>query len=263
MKEKTWKYMSIVLIIISIVVLLTVFYPLNDDVLTLSNNVTLKKIGNINVTKINSEKVVFTAPEKTYTPSGVEVSQTKLTGGLIISKYHGWIQTIQLNGTRHVNKVEFGIARKGMPDDVIAFGITKKGSYWYGERWATISPEDLPEEYAAYWISVEFKSNPWIDDDIWIGVVSTADQTDSAYWMWAYSDQNPYPGGDMIKVREDWSFDGHETEYDGTFMVYTEEAAPQPPQISISIQTQVLTSLVLLFAGVISMIRYLVLIGML
>jgi len=271
MKEKTWKHISILLLIVSICFFTySVFSPVSDSIKTIKQQpITVTKTG---VEKITLNPGILSDSPKLLSPpdgSGLEVIQNKYNAGLTVCvEYRAWGQTLVFDETKHVTGIGIGIARKGTPSDYIAIGIgDNKYPIFHKKKYITF--DDVPEENTVYWCEYIF-GTPWVVNEgekLVLMVATGAPYDANNYWMWAISTQNPYPDGRIIQKSSDgskWDYPSDYADWDGTFYVYTQEAAVQPPSISISMNAGSLAlGTLTLLGAILAGIRYGILIGML
>jgi len=264
MKEKNWKYLSILLLIVSILFLAYSIYTPNSTGISLEKSTILEK-GTLTVLTPG------TIPLDVPSGAGLELIQDKFTAGLIITYNHrAWGQTIVFDSQKHVNGIWIAVARVGMPSEPIGFGISRNDKPFF-ERSNWIYADELPQENTGYWIECYFTNKPWVvnaGEKLVIEVASASEWDENNHWLWLISTQNPYPSGRIIQASSDWTHWDYPSDYanwDGTFAVFTEEAAPQPPVISVTLSpgtAGILGSLTLLGA-ILAGLRYGILIGIL
>ena len=267
MKKEHWKYLTLSLSIISLVFLAYGFMFSSAS----GVNVTEYAPIAIESTSYDAVTISLAGPVQTGVSDGIEILQDEWTAALYISRQRpavGYAQSIVFDGIRHTNGFDMLIARIGEPTEPIVLSIDYQksiGESYQGQRSTQIYSDDLPKESILYWVGHSFGENPFVEDSLFVTAVSIDDQTDGNYWVWAFSDENPYTGGMMLKINQDLTYGTVDSDWDGTFAIYTEEAAgggDEPPVISISINTYIQTAgLISLLGAALSSIKYGLVVG--
>jgi len=279
MKKETWKYMSLGLTVISIVLLLySIVLPnvtgLNVTEMPLTSIQTTE--GDIDDIVSNSEKIPFTVIP---TGIGVEQYQDQVTGAVYVSNQLWWGQGVRFpknvgGETRHINGYELGIGRHGTPTEPLYMGISDStGLMNKFVRIIEIPPNALPDEDTLYFVGATFESQPYTATYMVLAAITDDDQTDGNYWMWGYTDQNPITNDNMVIwdfSNERWNayVDGipNFDDWDATYVVYSEEAGGggggDPPHVTIFINSYTTAlGILTLLGGCFSGIKYGLVVG--
>lgn len=261
MKEKYWKYITLSLSALSIIFLAYGF------LFSSSMGFNVTKYAPVNIIETDYDTISFTTgPVQPLALGGLEIIQDEYTAALYISEQNrGYAQSVAYGGLRHTNGFYMLIGRHGNPTEPIVLSLDydkSTGEYYQGQRSIWIYPDDISEEDYLYWIDNFFEDNPFVEDSLFVTAVSLDDQDDGNYWFWAYSDQSPYTGGMLLKINQDWTYGNADSSWDGTFALHTEEAAPEEPVISISVNAATQTlGIISLLGAAFSSIKYGLVIG--
>jgi len=275
MKKEHWKYLSLSFSIISTLLLVySVVLPAVTGINMIDVSTEQKNSGlsiDDMVMNIDREGTLKVTPTNIpVTVDGIDQSQEEYTRGAYVCYDYWWGQLVGFGGeTRHINGYRLGIARHGTPTESLFMGICDEDSLDYTKaKTVEVPPSALAESDKLYWMGLDFLDSPVAIFGSYKPVFFCASDdvhTDGNYWLWAIAEDNPYDGQYDFRAYDFDSDDfiNFEADWDGTFLVYTEEAGGgEPPVISISINTYIQTAgLISLLGAVLSGTKYGILVG--
>lgn len=263
-EKKRWFYATITLAVLGLSLLSYGIYASNPSTQTLTGE------NEVNSFEIDIKPFENKANIKSLSPSIYQVSdfdpdaidqiQNSFPGGLnqYIGTYSGinnlYRQT-GLNEREPWNGFEIIIARHGMPTEPLYIGIRDDISYGLDpltgdyDFLAYIDASGLPNADTFYWVGSDYQIPGITANDAWtIILISANDGGFDNYWMWACSDQNPYPRGEG----QHWNGAEWVTAYDGVldlcFRTYTIPNGNGGEEPTITITTTY-TVIPMLFGG--------------
>ena len=196
------------------------------------------------ITIIPSRDMAFKmiSSDASLTGMGLDQSQETITGAVYVSSSTWWGQLVDFGGeTRHINAYMLWVGRRGMPTDPLYMGISDVNSLQnVFIHVVELHADALAEEDTLYWFGASFEDSPVAIYGAYkpvLACISDDDQNDGDYWMWGFSNLNPYDGQYDFRLYDasSDSWVNHEANWDGAFLVYTEEADISEPIIGISV----------------------------
>lgn len=269
MKKEHWKYLSLSLSIISIILLLysTIAFAIEPSMINVDTHRENNDLS-INDILLKDKNKAFISADMNIPPTGVDQYQNEYTNTVFVTYDYWWGQLVGFGGeTRHITGYCMGIARRGIPTEPLIMGICDEDSLEHTAiKMVSLQPSYLEEADTVYWIGLDFSDSPvtvYGDYKPMLFCASDDVSTDGNFWMWGISETNPYDGQYDFKLYDyaTSSFVNHEANWDGTFLVFTEEAsAGDSPVITITTSSWVVASQALgilsLLGGVVSGIKF-------
>ena len=268
MKREHWKYLSLTFSIISIISLVYAFVPGINGL----NIIEPTDIPYTTIDSVSSKVgILDTSLTLTIIPTGIglEQVQDEVTGAVYISSQFWWGQGVALGEYKHINGYQLGIGKHGNPALPVYLGISdSSGLNDCFERVIEVPASAIPEEDTLYFVGATFENQPYEENYPILACITDDDHTDGDYWIYGVSENNPCSGTCRLGLydfdSDAWHVPGDMENYDGTFAIYTEEAAGggTPPSISISITSYVQTvGFIALLGACFSSIKYGMVIG--
>jgi hypothetical protein len=242
MNEKNWKYMTLVLSMITIILLaVSVFMPVSIE----SAGISSPNLRSLPIDNLPDENDIFSV-NNVITVRPVDFNPDDLDQHCTIYNTYGnigplWLVQSFKNSRSPMLGFSVLLSRSQMPEKPLILGIR---SSLLGDTWvyATyISGNDLPNMYEWYWIDFEFPDplSYSIGKTYYITLISEDIFEDGNHWRYAVDDSNSYSDGFLYKY--DFSDPGWVpwSSYDGCFKTYTETDDPSPPIIDISVTSTI------------------------
>ena len=278
MKKEKWKFLSLFLSILSVLLLLYGFFQpalaLKPENMTTAESFT----GIIDLTP---NMILPTAND----PVNVDQVQDQVSGRYYIGYQRGGCggcyKQLIYNTRQPFIGFAVGIGKQGTPTEPLYIGVLKQGGEGYENPLDSsnyhvigeVSPSiDIPPNVLV-WLEGEFSNNPYDKREVNLVLLSTDNPADGNYWLWGYTTGNPYQDGNPDFIwdqpgawcwdNEQWSIGGQSDE-DFAFVTYTEGGTyDDPPEINITVSSWVVTNtgIVFLLFAAISWMRYGSLVG--
>lgn len=290
-KEKFWKYMSLILSVVTIVLLV---YSYMFPVGAMSNLIEVpQSSGGVatGVVDLSEIENLYSQARYHLTPvvrpygsqplpmsSGIEEKNEVYDGyvyvGLdLIDPYTvtWWSQGIVFDTypDTDVTGYQVLVGRHGTPTHPLRIGIASPiGLDEYWDYIIDIPPSACEQQDTLYWLGAMFEDSPYTPSvNLMILAAITGDtKTDGNYWVWGISTGNDYPKSIMCAyhISDNWvQIPGTEA-WDTDFRVYTAGSSPPPqePVISISVSTYVVTAgLITMLGAALSSVKYASIVG--
>lgn len=198
-KDKHWKYATIILMIVGI------------SSMILSNVTAMPFEGQVNSTADKSKTyeminkgLIREATIVDLDPDKIDQSQTRFDWSFRIGVGSSGCAILQpvVNDRSPMSGFEVCVARRGTPSSDLYFGIMYPnfGNPFDGMNYmiaSGISADQLPNANVFYWVGMDLKDYP-LDipsgpPSLGIVLMSTDDPDDGNYWQWGAGTGNPYP----------------------------------------------------------------------
>lgn len=266
-KKKKWKYVFLMFIVLAIII-----FSFNYMYDPMAAAVTSKSLQKLDFEQIISpdypipfaiylqgiDPDTLDQSQETLGPSGDQIYAIGVNsmGGL-------WVGQEVINDRSPLTAFSVCVGRHGSPSDSLYVGIMigsllDPPELYNLNNWdlvGEIKASILPKQDVLYWVTGDISSNPLqisAGQSFYIVVVSNDINTDDTLWVWGFGgNSNTYPPGANC-----W-FSGQNWESaawgDCIFRSYTTsdgDGNGVPPDISISIQSQVVTEII----GIVSLL---------
>lgn len=278
MKKEHWKYVSVTLSILSVVLLVYSFaFP-----------------GAMAIKPVDLPTSMDTAPTFDITPSiiiptandpiNIDQVQDQASSAYYIGyigSNDGCYKQLVYNDRESFIGFSVAIGKHGTPTEPLYLGVLKIGNEGFespldGDNYHALgglSPDiNIPDDQLV-WIDMDFTSMPYNKRNVNIVALSLDDPTDGNYWFWGVMTGNPYQDdspGDIYDTPGQWYWDderwsiGGMADEDFTFVTYTEGGTgSEPPSINITVNTMVTTGtgIICLLGACFSGIKYGLIVG--
>ena len=279
MKKEYWKYVSVTLSILSVVLL--VYSLVFSSAMALKpENISISTGTSAPTLDITPSIIIPTAVDPLNTDQVQDPTDVCYYIGYLGGN-NGCYKQLIVNDREPYIGFSVAIGKHGTPTEPLLIGVLKIGNEGFespldGDNYHAlggISPDiNIPDDQLV-WIDADFASMPYNKKQVNIAAVSTDDPTDGNYWFWGAMSGNPYqddaPGnihdtpGQWHWANERWGIGGMDDE-DFAFITYTEGGTGgEPPSINIVVNTLVTTTsgILCLIGACFSGIKYGVLVG--
>jgi len=246
MKKKSWRNITLVLIIIGASLFVFSFspvattFPMERSIASIST----EHSGSVRLE--NVEKANQQATVSPYFVGQLDQSQESVSFvfyvGFIWPDAGCYAQAYR-NDELPMIGFQVGIGKHGTPTEPMYIGVMEY-------RWdplnlanyhvvAELLPSAIPADDTLYWFGIDFSDNPLNEYKSHIICVSVDDPSDGNYWMWGAQEGNPYYAWLPSNWRWDVEDRAVDSGYDLTFRTYTGDGGGVAPSITITSSYQV------------------------
>lgn len=278
MKKEYWKYVSVTLSILSVVLLVYSF--LSPGVMAVGPENLSTPIGTVPTLDITPSIILPTAVDPINTDQVQDQASASYYIGYL-GGANGCYKQMISNEREPFIGFSIAIGKHGTPTEPLLIGVLKKGNEGFespldGDNYHVLgglSPDiNIPDDQLV-WIDMDFASMPYNKKLVNIAAISLDDPTDGNYWFWGFATGNVYQDdavGDIHDTPCRWSWDnerwsiGGMTNEDFTFVTYTEGGTGgEAPSINITVNTMVTTGtgIICLLGACFSSIKYGMIVG--